>query len=699
MGCCGVNVDGGVPGGGGSSTTITGLVPAGLPHPEDIIFYVDASNAGSYPGSGTEVTDMSGNATDGTLNGGTAVVNGSFVFDEDNAKGVSFTKNAALDNVFDGGATLMSVVRLDDNTGSGRFVSTENAGDTTGWSLSGVGAFGNDGNFPVFARRSAGGTDGSWTGAKAALPNRNAPTGGGNAYGSFAVTYDDSTLSNDPTLSVNGQQPDTPTGTNPSALGSDVGSDIIIGNRNGGSSNPDCDSRITIIWGNGRILTQSELLTAHNVFASLLNQIGSSPGTATVESDGLSGTPHLVRVGGIQQSTGISSGNDGCTDFGVYTTTGKGITGTGTSNAAILSGIDGEIEGGADRSCIVSGKDNRVGTNSNGVIAGGTGNVITGGGPNFIGAGGSNGINGLSCAVVSGNSNSCSSGTGSIIGAGAFNVIGDQGISDHNIIGSGFDIQIVRGQKNCIVGGDTHRMGAFSSTVDFAFIGGGQLNKIGVIGGNDQSNHSFIGGGQANEINGAHHAVIPGGQENDITDEADYAYAAGRRAQVDHAGAYLWSDSTDQDEDSNRVNQHKVVAVGGVAERTTVGFGGDATDPGEAAERFTGHATTTSATPDVTTIGTLATNQRTMMFDVEIHSSRDTGADFRFEKFVVTAYRTGGTVTVNSEALMTPIDPNTSGVTYAFGNTGDNIELTITGPVENWQHTYKFTRQQGGLTS
>ncbi len=699
MGCCGVNVDGGVAG-GGSSTTITGLVPAGLPHPEDIIFYVDASNAGSYPGSGTDVTDMSGNATDGTLDGGTAVVNGSFVFDADNAKGVSFTKNAALDNVFDGGATLMTVVRLDGNTGSGRFVSTENAGDTTGWSLHGVIAFSADGNFPVFVRRSAGGTDGSWSGSNAALPLRGAPSGGGNAYGSFSVTYDDSVLSNDPTLSVNGQRPNTPSGTNPSALGSDVGSDIIIGNRNGGSSNPDCDSRITIIWGNGRILTQSEQLTAHNVFASLLNQIGSSPGTATVESDGLAGAPHLVRIGGLMQPPEPASGNDGCTDLGLYSDTGKGITGSGTTGGAILSGRDNELEGGADFSCVVSGQTNRVGTSSNGVIAGGTSNTITGGGPNFIGAGQSNNITGVTSAVVAGSSNSCSSGTGDIIGAGSFNNIGTQGVSDHNIIGAGFDIGIIRGSKNCIVGGDTHRIGAFSAITSFVFIGGGQANKIGVIGGNEQSDWSFIGGGKTNEINGAQYGVIPGGRENDITDGADYGYAAGRRAQVDHAGAYLWSDSTDQDEDSNRVNQHKVVATGGVAERTTVGFGGDATDPGEAPERFNGHATTTDATPDVTTIGTLATNQRTMMFEVEIHSSRDTGTDFRFDKFVVTVYRTGGTVTVGSESVMTPVDPSASGVTYSFGNTGDNVEITITGVIsENWQHTYKFTRQQGGLTS
>ncbi len=690
---------------GASSTTpaatVAGVIPEGLPYPDDIVFFVDPSNAASYPGSGSVVTDMAGNASNGTLDGATVVTNGSFIFDETAGKGVSFTKDAALDNVFDGGASVLQFVRLDANASSGRFLSTENNILTLGWGLLGAAAFFGTGNFPEFRRRSGGGTDGVWTGTTNALPKRSV-TGGGDVYGSFGVTYDDSTLSNDPTLYANGQQSVSPAGTNPSALGSDSGTDLIIGNLGGGASNPDCDSRVTVIWGNGRILTPAEMLTAHNVFASALNQLGSSPGTATVEATGGDGAPNFIRTGGLGQSPGIPSGNGGCTDLGVYDAASRGFAGTGCENSAILSGFNNRYLNDSDRSVICGGNEN---TMTNALQCGiGAGDENQCGGTSvFIGAGLLNETGGVQQFIGAGRANNVGTFSGggfnNAIAAGSFNAIGLDGNSDDNFIGAGISNAIARGSQNFIGGGEGNSISNFSNVNDHCTIGGGQSNKVGVVWGDNQSDHSTVSGGQGNEINGGHHSVIPGGEANDITNGGDYAYAAGRRSHITLPGAYLWSDSTDQDEVSNRDNQHKVVAVGGITERTTVGFGASGTDPGEAVERFNGHATTTDATQNDTVLGTLAANQQSMTFRVTVASSRDTGDNFKFTELIVFARRTSGTMSVSVTVDATVSTGTGSSLLHVVAANGDDIELQITAPVENWQHTFNWQRQKGGLTA
>ncbi|HUU83693.1 MAG TPA: hypothetical protein VM243_09335, partial [Phycisphaerae bacterium] len=239
-----------------------GALPAGLPHANDLIFYVDAADLASYAGTGTTVVDRTGNGSAGTLVGGTAVANGAFQIDGATTKGVSFTKNATLDNLFDGGATVLTFIQTQTpgDGGSGRFLSTEGA--STGWYLFGDTAFGGAGVRTRFIRKSGGGTDGTWTGTGAMPRGSAATTGGGFAYTSFGVTYDDSVLANDPTLYNNGLTVGTPAGTNPSALGSDVGNPLKIGNAANDGAPMNGQSQVTLIW--SRILTAEEVLQAHN---------------------------------------------------------------------------------------------------------------------------------------------------------------------------------------------------------------------------------------------------------------------------------------------------------------------------------------------------------------------------------------------------------------------------------------------------
>jgi trimeric autotransporter adhesin len=86
-----------------------------------------------------------------------------------------------------------------------------------------------------------------------------------------------------------------------------------------------------------------------------------------------------------------------------------------------------------------------------------------------------------------------------------------------------------------------------------AAVGGGHGNTAGNL-------YATVGGGVNNTANGSY-ATIPGGNLNTA---ANHAFAAGRRAKANHEGAFVWADSTAADFASDRANQFKVRAGGGV---------------------------------------------------------------------------------------------------------------------------------------
>ena len=58
------------------------------------------------------------------------------------------------------------------------------------------------------------------------------------------------------------------------------------------------------------------------------------------------------------------------------------------------------------------------------------------------------------------------------------------------------------------------------------------------------ADHSFLGGGSDNTIGpNASYSVIPGGQDNSVGSGANNAFAAGRQAQANHPGTFVWADS------------------------------------------------------------------------------------------------------------------------------------------------------------
>lgn len=194
-----------------------------------------------------------------------------------------------------------------------------------------------------------------------------------------------------------------------------------------------------------------------------------------------------------------------------------------------LDGSDGptmNVIGG-----VVSGTiSNTISASSyNSVIAGGTGNRIDN--SSYLGA-----ING-----------------------GSYNSIDHA--SQYDVIAGGSDNHIDNASYWSAIGGGVGNN--IDQNSSYSQIGGGYHNRI-----DSNSDASVIGGGANNVITTGVEAVIPGGLSNRA--EGDYSFAAGRRAQALHDGAFVWGDSTDANIASSAPNQFIVRASGGVTMFTNI---------------------------------------------------------------------------------------------------------------------------------
>ena len=133
-------------------------------------------------------------------------------------------------------------------------------------------------------------------------------------------------------------------------------------------------------------------------------------------------------------------------------------------------------------------------------------------------------------AFVAGNGNSVS-GTSSMIGGGEQHFLG---------VGAAYGV-IAGGYENTLTG----QAGA---------VGGGQGNQV-------SSSFGVVSGGVTNSVSG-NFAAIPGGSANDA--DGRFSLAAGRRAHANHAGDFVWADSTNADFASTAPNQFLIRAGGGV---------------------------------------------------------------------------------------------------------------------------------------
>jgi hypothetical protein len=120
---------------------------------------------------------------------------------------------------------------------------------------------------------------------------------------------------------------------------------------------------------------------------------------------------------------------------------------------------------------------------------------------------------------------------------------------DWSTVGGGNGNEVI-GENGTIGGGDGNTANGLSSTV-----GGGSSNRA-------LGHLSTIGGGEANTTSGDW-STIPGGAGN--VAGSNYSFAAGRGAQANHNGAFVWADSIfDEDFTSTAANQFLIDASGGV---------------------------------------------------------------------------------------------------------------------------------------
>jgi hypothetical protein len=263
-----------------------------------------------------------------------------------------------------------------------------------------------------------------------------------------------------------------------------------------------------------------------------------------------------------------------------------GTIGGGLNNAAGNTNSDAVDA----RAAVVAGGENNHAGSSHSTIAGGLDNTIGLGAANaFIGGGAMNLIdqNSMFGAIGGGNNNRIEvSAVAATVAGGQGNVIADNSVA--STIAGGGPNSIARDSMASAIGGGSGN--EIDIDTDFATIGGGEFNRV-----SDQAHHSSvvggygnlvefsvaygtIGGGRENHLaGGASHmtiggginnfaagaaATVPGGDRNVAGGEA--SFAAGRRAQANHAGSFVWADAQDLDFRSTAANQFSIRASGGV---------------------------------------------------------------------------------------------------------------------------------------
>jgi len=287
------------------------------------------------------------------------------------------------------------------------------------------------------------------------------------------------------------------------------------------------------------------------------------------------------------------------------------------SEASVISG--GEFNQIGTQSWVTvigGGSSNRIENSPFSVIAGGEENTILNDSDwSVIGGGLSNGIQVFSVSTVIGGGENNMIGPNAshtTIGGGLENSLGTA--AAYSVIGGGWSNSVDDSAQSVLIAGGWVNSIGFDS--DYSVIGGGNSNRItsdslgatiaggahNEIGGNSHSSaigggysnsiasgslRATIAGGYSNEIDGnsiastvvggydnsissnSFSATIAGGEHNGIGTNADYAFAAGRRAKANHAGSFVWSDSQNADFESTTTNQFAVRAENGVMVQST----------------------------------------------------------------------------------------------------------------------------------
>ena len=235
---------------------------------------------------------------------------------------------------------------------------------------------------------------------------------------------------------------------------------------------------------------------------------------------------------------------------------------------------DGVLDTGSASYATVSGGSGNTAAEYVATVGGGSGNDATGY-ASTIGGGYQNDASdyyGTVCggyenlaldqyATVSGGGNNQASGGQYITIGGGFG--NNAGGAFYSTVGGGSE-NVSTGHATTISGGEGN-----DALMIYATVGGGVINEASgraasVAGGEHNTatgKAAVVGGGMLN-VAGGDYASIPGGYDN--TADGYYSFAAGRRAEANNDGCFVWGDNTDSVVPCNSDNRWVARASGGV---------------------------------------------------------------------------------------------------------------------------------------
>ncbi|MFO7740887.1 MAG: tail fiber domain-containing protein [Anaerolineae bacterium] len=384
-----------------------------------------------------------------------------------------------------------------------------------------------------------------------------------------------------------------PHATSPNIVAGYSGNDVttgVYGAAIGGGGNDGDANHVTDAYGTigGGINNQAGDNTGTPVDARYSTVGGGQSNTAS----GLGATVSGGRANTVTDDYGTVSGGY-LNDVSHLATVGGGYSNEATSTGATVSG--GYFNTANDDYASVGGGYNNVitGTASYATIPGGQSNYASGDYAFAAGRRAKANHDGTFVWADSTNADFASTGQDQFLvrATGGVTLTSNTGnlrllphATSPNLIGGYSGNSVGAGVYGAAIGGGGNSSSPNSITANYGTVGGGLRNEAGgtystVAGGysNDASGiYSAVGGGYSNEA-GNNYATIAGGYNNTAsgsyatvaggrvnTAQEDYSFAAGRQARAQHQGAFVWADSTADYFDSQRDDQLRVRAHGGV---------------------------------------------------------------------------------------------------------------------------------------
>lgn len=258
----------------------TGQGIPGLPGQifKNLVLYVDGADPNCYGGTGSNVNDIEGNATNGLLAGTVTFADGAFRFTRTVGDELRFTKNGDLANIFSGGGTVVVFARCLDLVSTQVLATTQATGDNLGWRLR-LRDGDTDERYGVEFEQTFTGNDGIWrTYDQTSITDPEPLTAFSGvrplsigAMSAVAVVYDSSDVANDPTIYINGQDWTVTkglqeTGTPTLSADDDTANDLLIGFDEDDTEIFDGDIATVLMF--DRALTSTEVAQVSNAFAT-----------------------------------------------------------------------------------------------------------------------------------------------------------------------------------------------------------------------------------------------------------------------------------------------------------------------------------------------------------------------------------------------------------------------------------------------